>query len=194
MLVPGRRSVDPRIGPIHCTSNSGNRYDVDSPPPISAAAAGAGGFAFQGIKPLQDGKMSGVTVYGLPYCSACFLVAHRGLGCKLRVTLSRGGMTRDAVEWCQGTAVGGGCSTRAWMRRERQRDGSAAGGHENFFGDTYPAILVPQPGADLLPQADRSRPPRTPDARSGEAWVREKVGGVPEEVRARGRFAGSRIG
>src|SRR5215213_5845907 len=70
---------------------------------------------------------------------------HRGFGCKLRVTLSQGEMTRDAVEWCQGTAVGGGCSTRAWTRRERQRDGSAAGGHENFWGDTYPAILVPSP-------------------------------------------------
>src|SRR5215218_156121 len=72
-------------------------------------------------------------------------LVHRGFGCKLRVTLSRGEMTRDAVEWCQGTAVGGGCSTRAWTRRERQRDGSAAGGHENFLGDTYPAILVPSP-------------------------------------------------
>src|SRR5829696_3630210 len=51
-----------------------------------------------------------------------------------------------------------------------------------------------QPGAALLPQANRSRPPRTPDARSGEAWAREKAGGVPEAVRARGRFAGSRIG
>src|SRR5215217_6185009 len=68
------------------------------------------------------------------------------------------------------------------------------GGHENFFGRYLSRHPRSQPGADLLPQANRSRPPRTPDARSGEAWAREKAGGVPEEVRARGRFAGSRIG
>jgi hypothetical protein len=101
---------------------------------------------------------------------------HRGSGCNCLSRPARGGMTRDAVEWCQGTSAGGGCSTRVWTRRQRQRDGSAAGGHPRFLGDTYPAILVPHPGADNLPQAHQSRTPRSPDARSCEAWAREKPG------------------
>jgi hypothetical protein len=62
----------------------------------------------------------------------------------VRITLS-GGITRDVVEGCPGTAAGGGCSTCVWTRRERQRNGSAAGGHPRFLGDTYPAIFVPSP-------------------------------------------------
>jgi hypothetical protein len=34
----------------------------------------------------------------------------------------------------------------------------------------------PQPDTDVLPQAHRSRPPRTPDARSGEAWAARRPG------------------
>jgi hypothetical protein len=55
-----------------------------------------------------------------------------------------------------------------------------------FWGDTYPAILVPTPGADVLPQAHRSRTPRSPDARSCEAWAREKAGGRSRRVSREG--------
>src|SRR5215217_609677 len=120
-------------------------------------------------------------------------MVHRGSGCKLRVTLSRGEMTRDAVEWCQGTAVGGGCSTRAWTRRERQRDGSAAGGHENFLGDTYPAILVPSPA----PTSCRKR--TGAGLHEHRCAIQRSLG--PREGRGRSRrgsreggLAGSRIG
>src|SRR5215217_1795937 len=112
-------------------------------------------------------------------------MVHRGSGCKLRVTLSRGEMTRDAVEWCQGTAVGGGCSTRAWTRRERQRDGSAAGGHENFWGDTYPAILVPSPA----PTSCASEP--EPASTKTRCAIWRSLG--PREGRGRSR-RGSREG
>jgi hypothetical protein len=53
------------------------------------------------------------------------------------------GMSRDVVEWCQDTTVGGGRSTHVWMRRERQRDGSAAGGHENFLEIPIPPSTSP---------------------------------------------------
>src|SRR5829696_4609301 len=95
-----------------------------------------------------------------------------------------------------------GVRARRWAgvaRRVRGRVGNGRGmearqGAMRIFGEIPIPPSSSQPGADLLPQANRSRPPRTPDARSGEAWAREKAGGVPEEVRARGRFAGSRIG
>src|SRR5215217_7801688 len=95
-----------------------------------------------------------------------------------------------------------GVRARQWAgvaQRVRGRVGNGRGmearqGAMRIFGRYLSRHPRPQPGADLLPQANRSRPPRTPDARSGEAWAREKAGGVPEEVRARGRFAGSRIG
>ena len=48
----------------------------------------------------------------------------------------------------------------------------------------------PQPGTGVLPKAHRSQPPRTPDARSGEAWAREKAGGVPAEGSREGKVRG----
>ena len=65
------------------------------------------------------------------------------------------------------------------------------GGHPRFLEEPvrHPR---PQPGAGVRPQAHRSRPPRSPDARSSEAWAREKAGGVRVGSGARGRFAGSR--
>ena len=101
----------------------------------------------------------------------------------------KGEMTRDAVEGCQGASAGGGCPTRAWTRRERQREGSAAGGHPHFWGDTYPAILVPS----LAPTSCRKRTgaglhehPMRDLAKPGPA---RRPGAFPQKVRARGRFA-----
>jgi hypothetical protein len=78
------------------------------------------------------------------------------------VTPCKGEMTRDAVEWCQGTSAGGGCFTRAWTRRQRQRDGSAAGGHPRFWGDTYPAILVPAPASTACRKRTGAGPHEAP--------------------------------
>ena len=86
---------------------------------------------------------------------------------------------RDAVEGCQGTPAGGGCSTRAWTRRQRQRDGSTAGGHPRFLGRYLSRHPRPHPGAEVLPQARWTQPPRTPDARSRKLSDRERAGAFP---------------
>ena len=108
-------------------------------------------------------------------------MVHRGSGCKVRVTLSKGEMTRDAVKWCQGTAAGRGRPTRAWMRRERQGDGSAAGGHVNFFWDTYPAILVPSLAATSCRKHTGAGLHEHPMRDLAKLEPREKAGAFPQE-------------
>jgi hypothetical protein len=51
-------------------------------------------------------------------------------------------------------------------------------GPSAFFGEIPIPPSSSPPGADGLPQAHQSRPPRSPDARSCEAWAREKAGSV----------------
>jgi hypothetical protein len=63
-------------------------------------------------------------------------------------------------------------------------------GPSAFLGRHLSRHPRPQPGADVLPQAHRIRPPRTPDARSGEARAREKAGGVPAEGSREGTVRG----
>jgi hypothetical protein len=115
-------------------------------------------------------------------------------------------MTSDAVEWCQGTAAGGGCSTRVWTRRERQRDGSAAGGHPRFLKDTYPAILVPSPaptscrkrtGAGLRehPMRDPAKlGPREGRGRSRRGSREGRVRGIARRMRPDGGPRGAAAG
>jgi hypothetical protein len=53
-------------------------------------------------------------------------------------------------------------------------------GPSAFLGRYLSRHPRPPPGADALTQAHRSRPPRTPDARSGEAWAGEKARAFPQ--------------
>ena len=106
------------------------------------------------------------------------------------------------MEWCQGTSGGGGCSTRVWMRRERWRDGHAAGGHPRFLGNTYPAILVPSPaptscrkhtGAGLHehPMRDLAKPgPARRPGRSRRVSREGMVRGIAHRVKPEWRVAG----
>jgi hypothetical protein len=99
---------------------------------------------------------------------------------------------------CSGMVSGHG-GGRGLLHACVDASGTAEGGKRGrgpsaFLGEIPIPPSSSPVGADVLPQAHRSPPPRTPDARSCEAWAGEKAGGVPAEVRARGRFAGSRIG
>jgi hypothetical protein len=78
------------------------------------------------------------------------------------VTLCKGEMTHDAVEWCQGTSAGGGCSTRVWTRWQRQRDGSAAGGHPRFWGRYLSRHPRPTPAPTACRKRTRAGPHEAP--------------------------------
>ena len=69
--------------------------------------------------------------------------------------------------------------------RERERDGRAAGGHENFFeGNAVHRILS---------KAHRNRTPAPPDARSGEPSARSAIEGSGKR-RGGGRNSSARPG
>jgi hypothetical protein len=104
----------------------------------------------------------------------------------------------------------GGCSTRVWMRRERWRDGRAAGGHPRFFRDTYPAILDPSPaptscrkrtgaGLDEHPMRDlvkpglARRPGAVPAGSRGKGRIRKIAHRVKPEWRVAGRCGGKGV-
>ena len=109
------------------------------------------------------------------------------------VALSKGEMTRDAVEGCQGTAAGGGCSTRVWTRRERQREGSAAGGHPHFWGDTYPAILVPSPAPTSCRKRTRAGLHEHPIRDLAKPGPPRKLGAFPRRGARGGRGIAHRV-
>jgi hypothetical protein len=105
---------------------------------------------------------------------------HRGSGCKLRVML-QGRNDPRCSEMVSGHGGGQG-ALHACVDASGTAEGWKRGrGPSAFLGRYLSRHPRPEPGADVLPQAHRSRPPRTTDARSGEPWA-------PREGRGRSRM------
>jgi hypothetical protein len=122
----------------------------DSLPPCSASSAE--------LRKRQEKSQPQGTEY-------CFPV-HRGSGCTPRITGNRGELTtRNTVSRTSAVA---GRTRLPWGRRERRPDGSAAGGHENFFQAPHRLSERPATCHPASPDA-RSREPSPCSDRSGNA-------------------------
>jgi hypothetical protein len=107
---------------------------------------------------------------------------HRRFRCTPRIGEAVAGFTmRDTVSCA---SVGAGRTGLPWGPRERQTDGSSAGGHPRFFWNTFPAAAPRSPPFRLHPMRDPANhplartPAGTPPAFSPAQASRDRASGI----------------
>jgi hypothetical protein len=114
-----------------------------------------------------------------PARKSCFVV-HRGCSCTPHMAGSGDGFTMRGTVSC--ASAGAGRTGLPWGRRQRQADGSAAGGHPHFFWNTFPAAAPGSPPFGFARCAirrtvpSREPPRKRPGLLAGPGFARSRIG------------------